>query len=165
MRCELAASLLHNPPVLFLDEPTIGLDAVSKVAVRQFIKEMNRKFNTTVILTTHDMDDIEAICSRVIVIGKGEKLYDGSLNGLRAQITRERQLVVDFTDVPKEIVVPNAVVHQKEGNRITYRFHTDEVKASELIQHITSIASVEDLLVENIDIDEIIARLYKEMAV
>ncbi len=83
MRCELAASLLHNPPVVFLDEPTIGLDAVSKLAVREFIKTINHEFGTTVILTTHDMDDIEALCSRVIVIGKGKILFDGDVKGLR----------------------------------------------------------------------------------
>lgn len=83
MRCEVAASLLHEPKLLFLDEPTIGLDAVSKLAVRDFIKKMNREHKTTVILTTHDMQDIEAIAERVILIGKGQILLDGSLSELR----------------------------------------------------------------------------------
>ena len=83
MRCEVAASLLHEPKILFLDEPTIGLDAVSKLAVRDFIKKMNREHKTTVILTTHDMQDIEAIAERVILIGKGQILLDGSLQDLR----------------------------------------------------------------------------------
>lgn len=98
MRCEIAASLLHNPPVLFLDEPTIGLDAVSKLAVRQFIRTINEKYNTTVILTTHDMDDIEALCNRIMVIGKGQILYDGELDGLRAMVADERQLVIDYEE-------------------------------------------------------------------
>lgn len=85
MRCELAASLLHDPKLLFLDEPTIGLDAVSKIAVRDFIKKLNEDHKTTVILTTHDMQDIEAITNRVILIGRGQKLMDGTLNDLRAE--------------------------------------------------------------------------------
>lgn len=87
MRCEIAASLLHEPKVLFLDEPTIGLDAVSKIAVRGFIKKMNEEHKTTVILTTHDMQDIEAIASRIILIGKGQKLMDGTLEDLRLEVT------------------------------------------------------------------------------
>ncbi len=85
MRCELAASLLHDPKLLFLDEPTIGLDAVSKIAVRDFIRKLNEEHKTTVILTTHDMQDIEAITNRVILIGRGQKLMDGTLNDLRAE--------------------------------------------------------------------------------
>lgn len=85
MRCELAASLLHDPKLLFLDEPTIGLDAVSKIAVRDFIKKLNEDHKTTVILTTHDMQDIEAITNRVILIGRGQKLMDGTLDDLRAE--------------------------------------------------------------------------------
>lgn len=85
MRCEIAASLLHEPKLLFLDEPTIGLDAVSKIAVRDFIKKINEEHKTTVILTTHDMQDIEAITNRVILIGRGRKLIDGTLDDLRLE--------------------------------------------------------------------------------
>ena len=85
MRCELAASLLHSPQILFLDEPTIGLDAVSKLALRAFLKEENKRRGTTMVLTTHDMDDIEALCSRVLVIGHGSILYDGTLETLKAR--------------------------------------------------------------------------------
>ena len=85
MRCELAASLIHNPRILFLDEPTIGLDAVSKLAVREFIRKLNREHGTTVILTTHDMQDIQAIAQRVILIGKGRILLDGSLEDIRRE--------------------------------------------------------------------------------
>lgn len=87
MRCEIAASLLHEPKLLFLDEPTIGLDAVSKIAVRSFIKKINEEHKTTVILTTHDMQDIEAITKRVILIGKGQKLIDGTMEDLRLEAT------------------------------------------------------------------------------
>ena len=95
MRCEVAASLLHEPKILFLDEPTIGLDAVSKLAVRDFIKKMNREHRTTVILTTHDMQDIEAIAERVILIGKGQILLDGSLRELRTAAGGQSELNLD----------------------------------------------------------------------
>jgi len=89
MRCEIVASLLHNPKILFLDEPTIGLDAVSKIAVRQFIKRLNQERGTTVLLTTHDMQDIEALTERIILIGKGQVLLDGSLNDLKSQAPKD----------------------------------------------------------------------------
>lgn len=98
MRCEVAASLLHEPRILFLDEPTIGLDAVSKLAVRDFIKKINREHNTTVILTTHDMQDIEAIAERVILIGKGQILLDGSLHDLRRAAMGGRTEATDAGD-------------------------------------------------------------------
>jgi ABC-2 type transport system ATP-binding protein len=88
MRCELAAALLHSPKILFLDEPTIGLDAVSKLALRAFLKEENRSSGVTILLTTHDMDDIEALCSRVMVIGRGKLLYDGGLGGLKERYAK-----------------------------------------------------------------------------
>ncbi len=92
MRCEIAASLLHQPKILFLDEPTIGLDAVSKLAVREFVKDINRKRNTTVILTTHDMQDIEALASRIILIGKGRILLDGTIADMRLEIEKDNSL-------------------------------------------------------------------------
>src|SRR5262249_1196293 len=104
MRCDLAASLLHAPPLLFLDEPTIGLDAVSKLAVRDFVLRLNRERGVTVILTTHDMDDIEVLCQRVIVIGSGRILSDGSLADLRNRVSRERWLTVDVDDGSAEAV-------------------------------------------------------------
>lgn len=94
MRCEIAAALLHGPKILFLDEPTIGLDAASKLAVRQFVKTMNRQLGVTVILTTHDMSDIEALADRIIMIGKGEVLFDGSLSEVRARFGSRQQVVI-----------------------------------------------------------------------
>ncbi|MCC2670440.1 MAG: transporter, partial [Armatimonadetes bacterium] len=117
MRCDLAAALVHSPEILFLDEPTIGLDAVSKLAVRDFVKRLNRERGVTVILTTHDMDDIEALCSRVIVIANGTILSDGSLEQLRAGVTRERWLTVDLDDAGSTIDDPDAVVIRQEDRR------------------------------------------------
>ncbi len=99
MRCELAAALLHRPKILFLDEPTIGLDAVSKLALRAFLKRENGKNGVTMILTTHDMDDIEALCERVAVIGRGRILYDGQLSGLQEKYAPEPVMKVDTDDM------------------------------------------------------------------
>ncbi|MGK3959402.1 ATP-binding cassette domain-containing protein [Sorangium sp. So ce118] len=160
MRCDLAAALLHAPELLFLDEPTIGLDAVSKLAVRRFVQRLNRERGVTVILTTHDMDDIEALCSRVILIAGGRVLSDGSLEALRAQVTAERWLIVDLTDPAAEIAEPHAEVIRREGDRVTLRFDPAEISTAELVGRVTARYPVRDLLVQNPPIDEIVARLY-----
>lgn len=160
MRCELAASLLHRPGVLFLDEPTIGLDAPSKLAVREFIKDMNREHQTTVILTTHDMDDIEALCSRVIVIGRGEILFDDGLTQLRKQVKQERQLTIDYEVRVATPDLEGAVLIRQEGSRAVYAFDPDQVPASRLISLASERHAVNDILVENASIEAIIAELY-----
>lgn len=165
MRCELAASLLHQPPILFLDEPTIGLDAVSKLAVRAFIKEINKEFQTTVILTTHDMDDIEALCERVMVIGKGELLFDGNIKALRQLVTHERHLIVDFAKDYQQPLIPNTTLLQEEGKRCVYGFNPEVVKASELIKSVAMDYEIEDVLVENASIETIIAQLYQVLKI
>ena len=162
MRCDLAASLLHAPPLLYLDEPTIGLDAVSKLAVRDFVRRLNRERGVTVILTTHDMDDIEALCTRVIVIDEGKILSDGPLGQLRASVTPERWLIVDLVDAEAEIDDPDAEVIERDGARVTLRFDPERVAAPTLIGRIASKYAIRDLFVENPPIEQIIARLYGE---
>ncbi|CAN5503540.1 hypothetical protein BH09PLA1_BH09PLA1_11340 [soil metagenome] len=160
MRCDIAAALLHRPPILFLDEPTIGLDAVSKLVVRDFIRRINRERGVTVILTTHDMDDIEALCTRVIVIGDGKILSDGTLVDLRARVTRERWLTVDLADDGVAIVDADATVIRREGQRVCLAFDPQVVSPAELIRRVTSAHAIRDLFVENPPIETIIARLY-----
>jgi len=162
MRCDLSAALLHSPSILFLDEPTIGLDAVSKLAVRDFVKRLNRERGVTVILTTHDMDDIEALCTRVMVIGEGRILSDGTLEDLRARVTKERRLIVDLVEEGEEIADPDADVIGRDGHRVHLSFDPDRVSAATLISKITAKHAIRDLFVENPPIEEIIARLYKE---
>lgn len=162
MRCDLAASLLHNPPILFLDEPTIGLDAISKLAVRDFIKQLNREQGTTVILTTHDMDDIEALCRRIIVIGSGRILSDGTLVDLRRRVSRERWLIVDLTDDQPPPEIADARIVQREGARVIYGFDPGQLPAADLIAAVSARTSVRDIFVENPPIEQIIARLYGE---
>ena len=114
MRCDLAAALLHQPSILFLDEPTIGLDAVSKLGFRDFIKRFNRERGVTVILTTHDMDDIEALCTRVMVIGEGRILSDGTLEALRESIAPERRLIVDLEEQDAVVSDPDGRPHHQD---------------------------------------------------
>ena len=160
MRCDLAAALLHAPAILFLDEPTIGLDAVSKLAVRDFIKQLNRDEGVTVILTTHDLDDIEALCTRVMVIAHGKILSDGALEELRARVTRERWLTVDLVDPGAAIDDPEAAEIRRDGHRVCLAFDPQVVAPAELIRRITSRHAVRDLFVENPPIETIVARLY-----
>ena len=161
MRCDLVAALLHGPGLLFLDEPTIGLDAVSKLAMRDFIKELNRRAGTTVILTTHDMDDIEALCDRVMVIGDGTILSDGSLADLRARVSSERRLIVDLVDATATIEDEAARVVQRDGHRVHLSFAPERISAPALISRITALHEVRDLFVENPPIEEVIAQLYR----
>jgi ABC-2 type transport system ATP-binding protein len=162
MRCDLAAALLHSPELLFLDEPTIGLDAVAKLAVRNFIRELNRQRGVTVILTTHDMDDIEALCTRIMVINHGRILSDGDLTQLRSKVTTERWLIVDLENEDAEINDPQATVIRREGGRVCLRFDPDRVATAALIGRLSAAYPVRDLFVQNPPIEEIIARYYGE---
>jgi ABC-2 type transport system ATP-binding protein len=159
MRCDLAAALLHAPAILFLDEPTIGLDAVSKLAVRDFVRRLNRD-GVTVILTTHDMDDIEALCTRVVVIASGKILSDGTLAQLRAQVTRERWLTVDLVDDGAAIDEPGATVIRRDGHRVCLAFDPGVIAPAALIARVTARHAIRDLFVENPPIETVVARLY-----
>ncbi len=165
MRCELAASLLHCPSILFLDEPTIGLDAVSKLAVRQFIKELNYEKKTTVILTTHDMDDIETLCSRVIVIGKGQVLSDGSLDELRKRVSKERRLIIELENNGFDISIEGAYLVKWEGNRAYINFDPQMISPAKLLATISNIYEIKDIFIENPPIEETIADLYGELRI
>ena len=162
MRADLVAALLHAPDILYLDEPTIGLDAVSKLAVRRFIKELNQERGTTVILTTHDMDDIEALCRRVIVIHDGGIFLDGTLGELRKRVSGERRLIADLAEGTGEVQVAGARVLEREGNRVTLAFNPEQMPAADLIARVAGAYDVRDLFVENPPIEELIAKLYEE---
>ncbi len=164
MRCDLAASLLHSPRLLFLDEPTIGLDAPAKLAVRGFIRRMNREKGVTVLLTTHDLDDIEALCERVLFINHGRILFEGSLEEIRRRVSGEKRIVLDLAGESGEVSDPEAEVLKKEGGRVYLRFDPSRASASAIIGRLTARHSVVDLTVENPPIEEIVARLYEESA-
>ncbi len=168
MRCEIAASLLHNPKILFLDEPTIGLDAVSKIAVRDFIKRINKEHNTTVILTTHDMQDIEALTERILLIGKGNILLDGTLNELKKRNFSTKTLIIDFdaTGEKNDFSEINGIVTKKslEGH-MEIVVDTDLLPVSEAISIITSKLSVTDISVNATTAEEMVVSLYKEFEI
>lgn len=164
MRCEIAASLLHNPSILFLDEPTIGLDAVSKIAVRSFIQRINQERKTTIILTTHDMQDIEALTKRIILIGKGSILLDGDLELLRKQYTDQKTLTVDYSGGTVSLCEGMELLDHING-RVTVSIDLQTITVSAAIAHLSAGLNIEDLSVNGASIDEIVVQMYKEYAI
>jgi ABC-2 type transport system ATP-binding protein len=160
VRADLVASLLHGPQILFLDEPTIGLDAVSKLALREVIRQLGREQGITVVLTTHDMDDIEALCSRVVVIHRGGLFCDGTLEDLRRRVTPERRLVVDLAR-PAALQIPGTEVVSREGQRLVLKFDPRCTPVPALIAQVAAQCEVRDLFVENPPIEQVIAQLYQ----
>lgn len=161
MRCEIAASLIHKPKILFLDEPTIGLDAVSKKVVREFIKKINKEQNVTVILTTHDMLDIEALAKRIILIGKGKVLYDGSLRKLKNKY--DNQKIIKITTKDKIVIRKKYIVESKKvDDGYLFTIDINQVQISEFIKLVSSKISIIDIDIDNTSIDDLIVKLYEE---
>jgi ABC-2 type transport system ATP-binding protein len=161
MRCEIAASLLHSPKILFLDEPTIGLDAVSKIAVRQFIKQLNAERGTTVILTTHDMQDIEALTERILLIGKGKILLDGSLAELKKRFSGSKTLVVEYSGSAPAVCEGMVFAEKKEG-RLVIALDPAVLPVSDAITYLASQTEILDVSVSGVTSEEMVAALYKE---
>src|ERR1700732_1871429 len=165
MRCDLAAALLHNPPLLFLDEPTIGLDVVAKDHIRHFLRAINREYRTTVLLTTHDLDDIEELCRRIMIIDHGKVLYDGPLSHLKEKLLRTKQIKFALKDRAEAAGIAQ---FSREGleveqvDELTYRIRFDRVKVAtaDLIRQILAAVEVRDILIEDEPIEEIIKRIY-----
>lgn len=162
MRADICAALLHNPALLFLDEPTIGLDVVAKERIRQFILHINRDRGTTVLLTTHDLSDVEKLCERVMIIDRGRLLYDGGLSHLRDRFGGQRRLIVDLAEFYPDVHISEAKTVSVVGNRVTFQFDRGEVTASELIGRLTQRFRIRDLEVREPDIEETIRRIYEE---
>jgi ABC-2 type transport system ATP-binding protein len=163
MRGDLAAAMLHSPPILFLDEPTIGLDIVAKQAIREFILEINRQRGTTVILTTHDLSDVEKLCRRLMVINHGTIVEDAPLAQLIDKLAPYRLLLVDFETPPAAIVPhPKAAILKQEGIHACFRFERKDITAAELIAHVTRHHPVRDVSVQEPDIEDVISRFYEE---
>lgn len=168
MRCELAASLLHNPSILFLDEPTIGLDIMVKTEIREFLKEMNRRYETTILLTTHDLQDIEALCSRVIMLDDGRIIYDGSLDELKSRWGKGREVLfqcaapVDLQRV-EELTAGLGVEWTKESEYTAKVLvpSSDHAGVSEVLSRVVGAVDIQDIKIIETKTDDIVREIYK----
>lgn len=169
MRGDLAASLLHNPKILFLDEPTIGLDIVAKEKILNAIKEMNKIYHTTVILTTHDLTDIEELCERIIIIDSGRKVYDGSIKDIKDNYGYMRMMEISVKDIDSvskldfkekfnldDIDLKNWV----KGNSLFITFNKNKIKISNIISYVTSKIEVNDFTIKETEIGDIVKKIY-----
>lgn len=162
MRCELAASFLHHPPIVYLDEPTIGLDVAVKEKIRDFIRKMNREKDITVMLTTHDMEDIEDLCDRVVVLDEGRKIYDGDLDQLVNSFS-SRRVIIDLKD-PEGFDPDMKGVNElkKENGHIEIVFNREKLSAADLMSEILSEYDVIDFEIREPDIDSVVKKIYNE---
>lgn len=167
MRCELAAAFLHLPPVVYLDEPTIGLDVAVKSRIRQFIKEMNKRYGTTVLLTTHDMQDIEEICSRIIIIDNGQIIYDGDLQSIKEQYGNQRVISFDL-EFEQTFALPELLQDkvqllpiEEEDSKIRLSFSNDAIKGADVIAAMMNAYPVSDLTIADPKIETIVEEIYK----
>ena len=172
MRCELAAALVHNPPLLFLDEPTIGLDVLVKLKIRQFLKEINEKYNTTILLTTHDLSDIEALCERVVMLDEGKIIYDGELSRLKENWGDQKEVVFQFLDETSLSALSALTKNQNiswsfDEKKQSYAAITDadEEVISQLITDVVANFKVKDMKIEETTTEEIIRNIYEKGAV
>ncbi|MGD0051442.1 MAG: ATP-binding cassette domain-containing protein [Vulcanimicrobiaceae bacterium] len=162
MRGDFAAAMLHDPRIVYLDEPTIGLDVIAKEAIRTFVAEVNRERGTTVILTTHDLADVERLARRVILIDKGAVIYDGPLARLREEYGTHRTLVVTLARPYEGIEVSGATVESREGLVVRLRFERRQTSAEALIRRVMNDFEISDLQIIEPDIDSIVRRIYIE---
>lgn len=162
MRADLAAALLHEPPLLFLDEPTIGLDVVAKERIRQFIQHVNQQRHTTIILTTHDLADVEKLCERVIILDHGRVLYDGLLQPLIERFEDSRSLVVTFSEPVSDPQLPGLPPPQVDGMTAVFRFDGKQFTAAGLMEQIFQRFKVADVELRRPPIEETIRRIYEQ---
>jgi ABC-2 type transport system ATP-binding protein len=162
MRCDLSAALLHDPEVLYLDEPTIGLDVVAKEQIRQFIAKINSQRQVTVILTTHDLNDVEKLCRRMLIIDKGKIIYDGSVEEIKQRYGKTRMLIVDLNRTYPKFQLEGAKMTRRQRNRIWLKFDRDSISASELITQLTARYEIKDLTISEPEIEEIVRKIYEK---
>lgn len=164
MRCDLAASLIHRPPILFLDEPTIGLDVVAKDSVRAFLRAINRRFQTTILLTTHDLRDIEELCQRVIVIDHGKKIFDGELSEMKRLHAGRAHVEVELaTDEVLERVAtaaPVATCEHLGGNKFRFSFDRDRLRPADVIREVMARYEVAEVTINEASIEEVVRQIY-----
>jgi ABC-2 type transport system ATP-binding protein len=161
MRCEIAASLIHDPKILFLDEPTIGLDSISKISVREFIRDINKEKKTTVILTTHDTQDIEALTKRIILIGRGRVLLDGQLDDLKEKFSKYRTITLNYYGELHELYNGLKISEKYDGIAVI-EVNTNMISISEAIGYLSSIVNINDVQVSSTTVEDVVVGLYKE---
>ena len=175
MRADLGAALLHNPKVLYLDEPTIGLDLVVKDNIRKAIKEINEKYQTTVVLTTHDIEDIEELCSRILIIDHGKLIYDGSLTDLKDKYGTTRKVTMEVADIKSAKRVPlheylsvtkddYEIMTDKENSTITVSFDKNKLQVSDVIEQMMKHMQVKDIKIQETELAEIVKAIYNHTA-
>lgn len=162
MRCEIASSLLHKPEILFLDEPTIGLDAISKKIVRDFIKKINKEDKVTVILTTHDMNDIASLAKRIILIGKGKILYDGDIKNLKNKYGSYKSIKINTKDKIDNIKIKGIIEKTKQEDSYNFIIDSNILSISAFLNNLTKKYSINDIEIENESIDDIILKMYED---
>ncbi len=163
MRADIVAALLHSPKIVFFDEPTIGVDVVGKETIRTFIRELNREDGVTMLFTTHDMQDIEKTCNRLIIIDKGAKVYDGSLQGIRNTYGTTRQLDVEFgssQDIQPILGVEIMDLEQEDSRKKRFIFDNKEIQINQLMNHLLTKYDVRDINVSEPEIERIIRKIY-----
>lgn len=160
MRADIVAALIHSPRIVFFDEPTIGVDVLGKETIRSFIRELNEQDNVTMIFTTHDMQDIEKTCSRLLIIDEGAKVYDGTLSGIREQYGTSRCLEVEFGDETEIAPIENVEITGLEGRRKRFVFENRDVHINELMDRLLSNYAVRDINITEPDIESIIRKIY-----
>ena len=163
MKCEFIGALLHGPRILFLDEPTIGLDAVTKLALRDFLIDLNRREGVTMLLTTHDMDDVEALCRRVMVIGKGRLLFSGGMDALRARYAPHRIIRARLAEDRAQLDLIGAQSVTLNGRDALITFLPEKMPAEQMIARLAAACPLADLTVEAPDIDHLVAEMYARM--
>jgi ABC-2 type transport system ATP-binding protein len=162
MKMELVGSIIHQPKILFLDEPTIGLDITSKKNIRKFLRQIQTEYNITLLLTSHDMDDIEHVCDRVIVINHGEKVYDDYLSGLLSQYKSTKYIRVYFEILPKDLTSLGNVAHVESLKEDSVVFEVEKSRQSEFLAKITQDFKVDDIDILSIPLEEIIEDIFKK---
>ncbi len=160
MRADIVAALIHSPEIVFFDEPTIGVDVVGKETIRSFIRELNEQDNVTMIFTTHDMQDIEKTCNRLVIIDEGLKVYDGTLAGIRRQYGTSRQLDVEFAGGEDIAPIEKVDMMSLDGHKKRFVFESRDVPVNELMNHILSHYHVRDINISEPDIESIIRKIY-----
>ncbi|HVL22617.1 MAG TPA: ATP-binding cassette domain-containing protein [Thermomicrobiales bacterium] len=165
MRGDLAAALLHDPQILYLDEPTIGLDIVAKARIRDFLATLNRERHVTILLTTHDLADIEQLCKRIVVIDHGQVMYDGALDALRSRYGTRRQIIVDFDEDPGSgighIAGPDLELRAQEGPRVHIAFDGQALSATAVLDRAAAFGTIRDVSIEEPEIEEVIRQMYE----